>query len=62
MAQIRLAGPGHGFDVIRGAIVDMAQADIYDVATVQKAALHWRSPSMSSSITSNLRSQSLPSR
>jgi chaperonin GroEL len=40
MAQVRQADPGYGFDVVQGAIVDMAQAGIYDVATVQKAALH----------------------
>ncbi len=40
MAQIRLAGPGHGFDAAAEQVVDMAQAGIFDVAAVQKAVIH----------------------
>ena len=40
MAEIKLAGPGHGFDVRSEQVVDMAQAGVLDVATVQKAAVH----------------------
>jgi len=40
MAEIKLAGPGHGFDVRSEQVVDMAQAGIFDVATVLKAAIH----------------------
>jgi chaperonin GroEL len=32
--------PGLGFDVIRGRAVDMAQAGLYDAASVVKAAVH----------------------
>lgn len=39
MAEIRQAGPGHGFDVRCGRVVDMAQAGIFDVATAQKEAV-----------------------
>lgn len=40
MAEIKLAGPGHGFDAISGKVVDVAQAGIYDVAIVQKSAVY----------------------
>jgi chaperonin GroEL len=40
MAQVNLAPPGHGFDAVSGQVVDMAQAGIYDVAAVQKAAVN----------------------
>jgi len=40
MAEIKLTGPGHGFDVRSEQVVDMAQAGVFDVATVQKAAVH----------------------
>jgi len=40
MAEVKLAGPGHGFDVISERVVDMAQAGISDVAAVQKSAVH----------------------
>ena len=40
MAHIKLAGPGHGFDVTTGQIVEMAQAGIYDATSVQKAAVY----------------------
>jgi len=39
MAEIRQADPGWGFDVRAGEVVDMAQAGVLDVATVQKAAV-----------------------
>lgn len=40
MAEIRPAGPGYGFDVKTGQVVNMMDAGIYDTATVQKAAVH----------------------
>lgn len=40
MAEIKLAGSGHGFDVTSGQVVDMAQAGIYDATTVQKSAVY----------------------
>jgi chaperonin GroEL len=40
MAQIKLAGAGHGFDVTTGQVVDMAEAGIYDPTGVQKAAAY----------------------
>ena len=40
MAEVKLAGPGHGFDVKSEQVVDMAQAGIFDVAAVQKAGVH----------------------
>jgi chaperonin GroEL len=40
MAHVKLAGPGHGFDVDSGQVVDMAQAGIYDPTSVQKAAVY----------------------
>ena len=40
MAKVNRAGPGHGFDLETGQIVDMTQAGIFDVATVQKEAVH----------------------
>jgi chaperonin GroEL len=39
MADVRLAGPGHGFDVVSGKVVDVVQAGIYDAAAVQKAVV-----------------------
>ncbi|HET6443572.1 MAG TPA: chaperonin GroEL [candidate division Zixibacteria bacterium] len=39
MAEVRLAGAGHGFDVKKQQVVDMAQAQIYDAATVLKGAM-----------------------
>jgi chaperonin GroEL len=40
MAQVRLAGPGHGFDALRGEVVDLIQAGIYDATAVQKAVVY----------------------
>jgi chaperonin GroEL len=40
MAHVKLAGPGHGFDVTTGQIVDMTEAGIYDATSVQKAAVY----------------------
>ena len=41
LAQVNLAGgPGYGFDVTTGSVVDMAQAGIYDAAAVQKTAVY----------------------
>jgi chaperonin GroEL len=39
MAEIRLAGNGHGFDVRSRQVVDMAQAGIWDAAAVLKTAV-----------------------
>ena len=40
MAEIRLAGPGYGFDVLAKEVVNVAEAGIFDVAAVQRAAIH----------------------
>jgi chaperonin GroEL len=40
LAHVKLAGPGHGFDVTTGQVADMAQAGIYDVTSVLKAAVY----------------------
>jgi chaperonin GroEL len=40
LAHVKLAGPGHGFDVTTGQVVDMAQAGIYDATSVLKAAVY----------------------
>jgi chaperonin GroEL len=39
MAEIKLAGPGHGFDARSRQVVDVAQSGILDVASVQKEAV-----------------------
>ncbi len=39
LARLKLAGPGHGFDVRTGEIVDVVEAGIRDVANVQKRAV-----------------------
>jgi len=40
MAHVKLAGPGHGFDVTTGQVVDMASAGIFDASAVLKAAVY----------------------
>jgi chaperonin GroEL len=40
MAEIKRADAGYGFDVRSGQIVDTAKAGIFDVASVQKMAVH----------------------
>ncbi|MBN1219278.1 MAG: chaperonin GroEL [Anaerolineae bacterium] len=40
LAELRLVGPGYGFDVNAKKIVDVVEAGILDVATVQRAAVH----------------------
>ena len=40
MAQIQQAGAGCGFDVRAGQVVNMAQAGIWDAASVVKTAIH----------------------
>jgi chaperonin GroEL len=40
MAQIKLSGPGYGFDVTSGQVADMLREGIYDVASVQKSAVY----------------------
>jgi chaperonin GroEL len=39
LARVLHAGPGHGFDVVRREVVDMAQAGILDSAAVVRAAV-----------------------
>jgi chaperonin GroEL len=39
MAEIKLAGPGHGFDVTAGRVVDMAEAGVFDATGVLKLAV-----------------------
>ncbi len=39
MADLRLAGPGHGLDVVQERIVNIQESGIYDPAGVVKAAL-----------------------
>lgn len=39
MAEVRLAGPGHGFDATRGQVVEMMKAGIYDATAVLKAVV-----------------------
>jgi chaperonin GroEL len=39
LARVNLSGPGHGFDVMAEQVVEMAQAGVFDVAAVQKAAV-----------------------
>lgn len=40
LAQLNLAGPGHGFDVTTGQVVDVAEAGLYDACSVQKLAVY----------------------
>lgn len=40
MAEIKLAGPGYGFDVRAGKVVHALQAGILDAAAVQREAIH----------------------
>jgi chaperonin GroEL len=40
MAQIKLAGPGHGFDVTTGEMVQTTQAGLWDAAVTQKSAAY----------------------
>ena len=40
MAELKLAGPGHGFDVTAEKIVDVMKAGMYDTAAMQKSAVH----------------------
>jgi len=40
MAEIRQAGPGFGFDVRSRQVADVAQAGIFDSASVQREAVH----------------------
>jgi chaperonin GroEL len=40
MSEVGQAGPGHGFDVVNGQVVRMAEAGIYDAAAVHKSAVH----------------------
>jgi chaperonin GroEL len=39
LARVRASGPGHGFDVVRRQVVNMAQAGILDSAAVVRAAV-----------------------
>jgi chaperonin GroEL len=40
MAEIKLIGPDHGFDVTSGQVANMMQAGIWDAAVVQKSAVY----------------------
>jgi len=40
MAEVRMAGPGFGFDVTTGQAVDVMEAGIYDPAIVVKSAVY----------------------
>jgi chaperonin GroEL len=40
LAQLNLAGPGHGFDVTTGQVVVVAEAGLYDACSVQKLAVY----------------------
>ncbi len=40
MAEIKQAGTGYGFDVRTGQVVDMAQAGIFDSASVLQEIIH----------------------
>jgi len=40
MAEVRLAGPGHGFDATAGRVVDVMKTGIYDPAIVLKSAAY----------------------
>jgi chaperonin GroEL len=40
LAELDRLGPGYGFDVKTGQIVDMTMAGIFDVASVLKAGVH----------------------
>ena len=39
MAEIKHAGPGHGFDVVSEQVTNMAEAGVFDSAAAQKGAL-----------------------
>jgi chaperonin GroEL (HSP60 family) len=39
MSELRLAGPGHGLDVVRDEIVSIEKSKLFDPAGVVKAAL-----------------------
>ena len=51
MAQLKLAGPGYGFDVRREQVVDMLQAGIYDAAVVQKSVVYTAVASAAQALT-----------
>ena len=40
LAEVRLAGPGYGYDVLAGQVVEMMEAGIYDPTSVQKGAAY----------------------
>jgi chaperonin GroEL len=40
MAEVKLAGSNHGFDVRTGQVVDMTQTGILDAANTLQAAVH----------------------
>jgi chaperonin GroEL len=51
MAEIRLTGPGYGFDAISEQVVDVAQAGIWDGATVLKSAVYTAIASAAQALT-----------
>ena len=54
MAQINRANAGYGFDVRSGQVVEMAQAGIWDVATVVKAAVRGAISSAALALTTDV--------
>lgn len=40
LAKLAWAGSGHGFDILKGCVVNLDEAGILDVANVQKEAVH----------------------
>jgi chaperonin GroEL len=54
MAEVRLAGPGHGFDATAQQIVDVVNVGILDVASVQKAAVHGAISSAALALTTDV--------
>jgi chaperonin GroEL len=54
MAEIRLADQSHGFDVRSGKVADMAQAGIWDAATVLRTAVHGAAASAALALTTDV--------
>jgi chaperonin GroEL len=54
MAEIKLAGQGHGLDVRSGQVVDMAQAGIWDAAAVVRTAAYGAVASAALALTTDV--------
>jgi chaperonin GroEL len=54
MAEIKLADQDHGFDVRSGKVADMAQAGIWDAATVLRTAVHGAVASAALALTTDV--------